>query len=58
MDLTWLAAKYVPIPAYEHIRTSETVKWGTHLVVAQLLLDVIFFQKRIQLDHVCNSTIV
>lgn len=32
----------------------ETLKRGTHLVVAQLVLDLIFPQKRIQLDHICN----
>jgi hypothetical protein len=36
----------------------ETLKRGTHLIVAQLVLDLIFPQKRIQLDHICNIGIV
>jgi hypothetical protein len=47
-------SKYVPTPAYKHIRALETVKRGTHLVVAQLVLDLVFTQKRIQLDNICN----
>ena len=41
------------------IRNIGNCKTGnTHLVVAQLVLNVIFRQKRIQLDHICNIAIV
>jgi hypothetical protein len=41
------------MPAYEDIRTLETRKRGTHLIVAHLVLHLIFPENRTQLDHIC-----